>query len=133
MAPLPDTGGGRATSRVLQPERLKNVFPGLEILTVPRNPNLGESLKDFLEPQNTFGLLRAENMAPGALRSSPDVKKHAGHAGEAPGARFGRFGAFPGQIRPCTKNTKFSTGYAGALLLMVKAGPLLRTLVVVKN
>ena len=60
-------------------------------------------------------------MASGALRLPPDVKKHAGHAGEAPGARFGRFGEFPGQIRPCTKNTKFSTGYPGSHRLMVPA------------
>ena len=51
----------------------------------------------------------------------PDVKKHAGHAGEAPGARFGRFGEFPGPIRPCTKNLKFSTGLPGSHRLMVPA------------
>ena len=47
-----------------------------------------------------------------------DVKKHARHAGEAPGARFGRFGGFPGQIRPCTENTKNFTGCSGSHRVM---------------
>ena len=68
-----------------------------------------------------MGSLGPENMASGALSLSPDVKKHAGPASEAPGARFGLFGGFPGQIRPCTENTKFLTGCPGSHRLMVPA------------
>ena len=84
--------------------------------------NLGDALKDFFwNPKTLLGSLGPENMVPGALRSSPDVKKHAGPASEAPGARFGIFGGFPGQIRPCTENTKTFTGCSGSHRLMVPA------------